>query len=191
MNIKQIAKKILALPKRSQESEIGSGVFEERRLMLWAPAIAFAGLVFGIPQRSLAETVVNPNVNTAESSEIGFDEFFRESSKLIKETYAATNPNEDAHIFRLSQLVSRLRLDEVPKGRTGKFAGLNPPVEIGPVKIDIPISIIQWRLAPGATFPAHNHQPCDVISVCLEGETLVRHFENEGPAQIIRPRRHF
>jgi predicted metal-dependent enzyme (double-stranded beta helix superfamily) len=73
-------------------------------------------------------------------------------------------------------------LKTVPQGKLGQFAGLNPPVEFGPLHVAAPLAIIQWRLAPGATLPAHNHNPADIISLCIEGECIVRHFDIEGSA---------
>jgi predicted metal-dependent enzyme (double-stranded beta helix superfamily) len=58
----------------------------------------------------------------------------------------------------------------------------NPAVELGPIHLALPLTIIQWRMAPHAVFPPHNHTPADVISMCLEGEARVRHFDVVGTA---------
>jgi hypothetical protein len=108
---------------------------------------------------------------------LDFAGFVQECSELAKTAQQDPGLNEEAHIFRLSAAASRLRPTSVPNGKLGPFAGLNPPVEFGPLKIAPPLAIIQWRLAPGATLPAHNHNPADVISLCLEGACTIRHFD--------------
>jgi len=108
---------------------------------------------------------------------LDFEGFVKECAELAKIAQHETGLNEEAHIFRLSAAASRLRLTSVPKGKLGAFAGLSPPVEFGPLTIAVPLAIIQWRLAPGATLPAHNHNPADVISLCLKGACTVRHFD--------------
>ena len=42
--------------------------------------------------------------------------------------------------------------------------------------------LIEWRLAPHAILPPHNHTPGYVVSLCLEGACRVEHFEIAGDA---------
>lgn len=183
MNIRKLAQRVLSLPKDSKsENEIAPGVVEERRLMLWTPAIVIAGMLFGGAETIFAQEKPpsSGSPNLSETGDLGFDAFVQQSLALVKEAAQTPNLNEEAHISRLSSLISRLRLAEVPNAKLGKFTGLTPVVEFGPIKVSAPLALIQWRLAPGATLPPHNHNPADVISVCIEGEATVRHFENEG-----------
>jgi hypothetical protein len=117
-----------------------------------------------------------------ESASLDFAEFIKECAALAKQAMQDISLNEEAHLFRLALAASRLGLKTVPQGKLGQFAGLNPPVEFGPLHVAAPLAIIQWRLAPGATLPAHNHNPADIISLCIEGECTVRHFDIEGQA---------
>jgi hypothetical protein len=117
-----------------------------------------------------------------ESASLDFSAFIKECAALAKQAMQDISLNEEAHLFRLALAASRLGLKTVPQGKLGQFAGLNPPVEFGPLHVAAPLAIIQWRLAPGATLPAHNHNPADIISLCIEGECTVRHFDIEGQA---------
>ncbi len=82
----------------------------------------------------------------------------------------------------LEGLGARLNAESVPRDGLGDFGGYDPPIEIAPIHRSAPIFVIQWRLAPGAFFPPHNHTPSYVVSLCLEGECWVRHFEIVGTA---------
>jgi hypothetical protein len=64
--------------------------------------------------------------------------------------------------------------------KLGRFAKFEPPIELGPIHLALPITIIEWRFAPGAVLPPHNHTPAHVLSLCLEGECRVRHFDALG-----------
>ena len=166
--------KLLSDSTSTEEEAIAPGCVVERRYFIRAASIATAALaasanVFG--RGVIASAVANMD------APLDFEGFVKECAELAKFAQQEASLNEEAHIFRLSAAASRLRLGSVPKGKLGAFAGLSPPVEFGPLKIAAPLAIIQWRLAPGATLPAHNHNPADVISLCLEGACTVRHFD--------------
>ncbi|HKP87708.1 MAG TPA: hypothetical protein VJZ26_16525 [Blastocatellia bacterium] len=152
--------------------EPAPGFIEERRFFLRAAPIAIAALALGAPKETLA----------MESASLDFEQFIKECAALAKQAYQASGADEEGHIFRLSSLASRLQLKGVPRGKLGQFGGLNPPVEFGPLHVAVPLAIIQWRLAPGATLPAHNHNPADIVSLCIDGECVVRHFDVIGDA---------
>ncbi|HXU35294.1 MAG TPA: hypothetical protein VN937_02955 [Blastocatellia bacterium] len=169
--------KLLSDSTSAQEEAIAPGCVIERRFFIRAASIATAALAFASPGRGFARVSEMTNVTPSLDPPLDFESFIRECSELAKTAQAEVSLNEEAHIFRLSAVASRLRLTSVPNGKLGPFSGLNPPVEFGPLKIAAPLAIIQWRLAPGATLPAHNHNPADVISLCLEGACTVRHFD--------------
>jgi len=160
-----------------QEATAPGFVIERRAFIRTAPALV-AAFALASPARILGHETGFPSFDDA----LDFEGFVKECESLAKIAHQESGLNEDAHIFRLSATVSRLRLASVPNGKLGEFAGLNPPGEFGPLKIAAPLAIIQWRLAPGATLPAHNHNPADVISLCLEGDCTVRHFDIVGNA---------
>jgi hypothetical protein len=155
-----------------------TGFVVERRFFVRAAPIAVAALALGLPEKLSAEG----RGRFRETASLDFDEFVKECAGLAKQAIADSSLNEEAHLFRLSLAASRLGLKGVPRGRLGRFGGLNPPVEFGPLHVAAPLAIIQWRLAPGATLPAHNHEPADIISLCIEGECTVRHFDIVGDA---------
>ncbi|HKY04924.1 MAG TPA: hypothetical protein VJQ56_08540 [Blastocatellia bacterium] len=159
--------------KRRVEAETAPGIIEERRAFLWAPLGVAAAVLL---DRLSAEG----NTESMNRRELSFEDFVRESGRVAKQIAADTEPWSDEHLLRLSEVAARLRLSAVPEGKLGAFANLNPPVEFGPVHFAMPLFIIKWRMAPGALLPAHNHTPGNVVTLCLEGECRVRHFEVEG-----------
>jgi len=175
-------KKIAELDSIAQE-EAGSrpGYSIERRVFIRAAPMAIAALALASPPRMFARDSMHSGPS-AEDSKLDFDDFVKQCSVLARAAKQELNLNEEAHIFRLSEAASRLRLTSVPKAKLGAFVGLDPPVEFGPLIVVAPLAIIQWRLAPGAVLPPHNHNPADVISLCLEGDCTVRHFEVVGTA---------
>lgn len=161
----------------TEEEPIAPGYVIERRFFIRAASMATAALAFASPARGFARVSEIANATTSIDAPLDFESFVRECAELAKIAQTEVSLNEEAHIFRLCAAASRLRPASVPNGKLGAFAGLNPPVEFGPLRIAAPLAIIQWRLAPGATLPAHNHNPADVISLCLGGECTVRHFD--------------
>lgn len=169
--------KLLSDSTAPEEEAIAPGYVIQRRFFIRAGSIATAAVAFASPARVFARDSETPGVLSYVDEPLDFDAFLKECAELAKTAQQEASLNEEAHIFRLSAAASRLRRASVPKGKLGAFPGLNPPVEFGPLKIAPPLAIIQWRLAPGATLPPHNHNPADIISLCLEGACTVRHFE--------------
>ena len=153
----------------------------ERRVFIRAAPMAIAAFALASPSQMFARDPMS-TTHSAEDSKLDFDDFFTQCSVLARAAQQELRLNEEAHIFRLSEAASRLRLTSVPKAKLGAFARLDPPVEFGPLKVVVPLAIIQWRLAPDAVLPPHNHNPADVISLCLEGACTIRHFEIAGTA---------
>src|SRR5262249_49670253 len=149
------------------QEEVGStpGYSIERRVFVRTAPMAIAALALASPSRLFAREPMR-SASSAEDSKLDFDDFVKECSVLARAAQQELSLNEEAHIFRLSEAVSRLRLTSVPKAKLGAFARLDPPVEFGPLKVVVPLAIIQWRLSPGAVLPPHNHNPADVISLC-------------------------
>ncbi len=109
-----------------------------------------------------------------------FSELTRTCNSLARELLEKQALTPDEYLLRLASLGAALRPEDVPKGKLGRFAGYDPPIELGPIHRELPIVIIQWRFAPFATLPPHNHTPAHVLSICLEGECRVRHFDALG-----------
>jgi hypothetical protein len=172
MDFKVFIRRVLNLSKEPRAtSEVAPGVFEERRYFLWASA--------GMMMPRWRQSAPTP---TAELAELDFKSFAQQCATLAKQAAEDATLNQDAHIFRISSLASRLKRQDVPKGKLAPYGKWDPPVELGPIHRALPLSIGQWRLAPYAVFPPHNHSPANVVSLCLEGECRVRHFDIIGEA---------
>jgi len=154
-------------------NQVAPGVVESRRLIVSAPLAAVAAVALG-------KLGVAQEPATNESGQIDFDQLFQECAALAQRANRDPGLNEDAHLYRIAAVAARLKLKSVPEAKTGRFAGLNPPVNFGPVRIALPLAIILWRLDPWAVLPPHNHNPADVLSICLSGEARVRHFDTVG-----------
>lgn len=146
-----------------------SGVSFERRVLLKLPLLT-AGSLVGQAPGAFAGT------------ELGFSDFTSSCRRLAGELLDEGALEADEYLLRLASLGTRLDPGDVPRGKLGAFGGYDPPVEFGPIHREVPIVIIQWRFAPGAVLPPHNHTPAHVMSLCLEGECRVRHFDVEGTA---------
>jgi hypothetical protein len=166
---------------------------EERRLFITAPIAAAAAMLLGEaglsqqPGGAMAMASAGPagggsGADRDDSGPLDFEQFFQQCAVLAKQAFGDARLNEDAHLHRIAAVAARLNLKAVPEAKTGRFGGLNPPVNFGPVRVAAPLGVILWKLDPGAVLPAHNHTPADVLSLCLSGEARVRHFDIVGDA---------
>jgi hypothetical protein len=137
-----------------------NGVSFERRLVLGFPLL-FAGSA----------------LSSQEPPGGGFSDLTAALKILAAELLEKKALTADEYLSRLAGLGAGLRTDDVPEGKLGRFSTFDPPIELGPIHRDVPIVIIQWRFAPGAVLPPHNHTPAHVLSLCIEGECRVRHFD--------------
>lgn len=186
MNLKTLVSMIMRSPRESHE--ITPGVFEERRYFLWLSAGLLTPLLIGITEESgLAKSNGSqmagaPAGGLTEFKQLNFADFSEQCDRLAKQAVQDPNLNQDAHTAHISSLASRLDLTVIPKGKLFPYGKWDPPVELGPIHLAPPLSIIQWRMAPNAVFPPHNHQPANVVSLGVEGEARVRHFDIAGDA---------
>lgn len=182
-------------------TQIAPGVLETRRLMIKAPLAAVVALALskaGLCRNSIPGTARSRSAATTlpvsmpiESGQLDFEGFFQECASLAKQAVGEPGLNEDAHLYRIGAVAARLNAKTIPETKTGKFAGLNPAVNFGPVRVAPPLGVILWRLDPGAVLPPHNHTPADVLSLCLSGEARVRHFDIAGEAPPYSSRNSF
>jgi hypothetical protein len=110
-------------------------------------------------------------------AEDSFTALTRACDALAADLLEKKSLNADEYLLKLASLGSALDPRDVPEGKLGRFSTFDPPIELGPIHSAVPIVIIQWRFAPGAILPPHNHTPAHVLSVCVEGECRVRHFD--------------
>jgi hypothetical protein len=140
-----------------------NGVSIERRWVLKLPLVLFGSAV------AAGRGEAAPGA--------GFTDFTAASRALAAELLEKKSLGAEAYLLGLARLGAELEPAEVPRGKLGAFGGYDPRVEFGPIHREQPIFIIQWRFEPGAVLPPHNHTPAHVLSLCLEGECRVRHFD--------------
>lgn len=139
--------------------------------MLWKLPLAAAAFLAAVPEALRAN----------DGGALTWDEFTKRTTAVAKELYSEDAYDEDAYIYRIA--AEAIAAPEVPASvKTGRFGKLDPPVEFGPAYRGAPIMIIQWKLAPNAWLPPHNHPHYNVLSVGLDGEALVTHYEVQGDA---------
>lgn len=90
------------------------------------------------------------------SGPLTWDEFTARTTAAAKDLYNAAGYDEDAYVYHLASAAAVVP-EVPPTAKTGRFGKLDPPVEFGPVYRGAPIMIIQWKLAPNAWLPPHNH----------------------------------
>jgi hypothetical protein len=144
------------------------GVSFERRMLL--------GLPLALPFPALRKSQA--------TAEAPFTAFTTACRSLALELLDRKALNADEYLSRLASLGAGLRAADVPPGKLGRFARFDPPIELGPIHVELPINVIQWRFAPGAVLPPHNHSPAHVLSLCIEGECRVRHFDPIAPPAL-------
>jgi hypothetical protein len=140
-----------------------NGVSYERRLVLGLPLL-------------LAGSALSSARLRADS----FSELTRTCKSLASDLLEKKALTPDEYLLRLASLGAGLDPGDVPEGKLGRFADFEPPIELGPIHRELPIVIIQWRFSPGAVLRPHNHTPGHVLSLCIEGECRVRHFDAIG-----------
>lgn len=90
---------------------------------------------------------------------------------------AEERPNEDAFLLELCAELVRHEPAFFPRRRQTVFSGAG--MRTGPVGRDDVFQLIEVELEPGAAVLAHNHVGYAFVTLCLEGEARVRHFEPE------------
>lgn len=140
-----------------------TGVSQERRLVLGLPLL-------------LAGSALSAARLQADS----FSELTRSCKSLAADLLEKNALTADEYLLRLASLGAALDPGDVPQGKLGRFSDFDPPIELGPIHRELPIFIIQWKFAPGAVLRPHNHTPGHVLSLCIEGECRVRHFDAIG-----------
>jgi len=142
------------------------GVSLERRTLMTLPAL------LGLIRPTGAEP----------AEPLGFEAFVKLCQGLVDEHLKGERALPEALLLALAEGGARLEADSVPRPTLGAFGGYEPKVGFAPVHRAPPLVVIQWQLDPNAVLPPHNHTPAYVVSLCLEGECVVRHFEIAGEA---------
>lgn len=158
----------------TEKTEFESGTIIERRSFLWLSLATAATLV--APRNLSAQQTLMENSLT-------WDEFLKEClPKAVELHKNSSAQGQNAYLYWLATMAMRLNLETVPKAKTGKFAKLEPPVEFGVGYRGVPFFVVEWKMAPNAILPPHNHPNASVCTVGTRGEARLRNFEVVGNA---------
>src|SRR3954468_13573327 len=126
MKIKKFINKIaLFSNKEIENTEIAAGFFIERRRFLWLPVLAAVALTS--PKYLLA----GENRSVPQSA-MTWEDFIKECVPTAAELHKdSTAQGQDAYLYWIASMASRLDLKTIPEARLGSFGDLNPPVEFG------------------------------------------------------------
>jgi len=155
------------------------GVRIERRAVLHLPALAAIAGVSSVANAANAPAAADEDKSEAP---LFFGAFTERCKLLAAEHLDGGRIDPDVYLARIAALGPRLNVNTLPEIELRDFGNYDPPVRTAPASMMPPIVVIQWRLAPGAVLPPHNHTPGYVYSLCLEGQCWVRHFEIVGEA---------
>jgi hypothetical protein len=153
-----------------EETEIAPGVFVARRLFLSAAALAAFSFLLS-PAKAVAASSARAALN--------WDEFLAEAVPLAQRLLKESGSDFDYYLYRVAAVAVRLR--GAPDAKLYPL-GAAPGVSLAPSYKGPPFAAIQWRMEPGAVFPAHNHPNYSVCTVGLEGEARIRNYEVVGDA---------
>ena len=151
-----------------------SGVHVQRRALLALPVLAAAGA------RSWGAQ--DTQQGSAEEQSMAFDAFATRCEGLAEAHLGGGRVDPEVYLHRLAALGARLDPASTLQLEAEPWSDFVPPIRVAPVHRSLPVMVIQWRLDPHAVLPPHNHTPGYVVSLCLEGEARVRHFEIDGAA---------
>ena len=90
--------------------------------------------------------------------------------------------DDDAHLHGLLADLARLDLDAFPKRMKDAFG--SDEFVSGPILASPTFLVLEFELAPGAPIQAHNHVGFSFVSVGVEGDAIVSHYE---PAEADYP----
>ena len=156
-----------------------NGFLIERRRMFWLPVTAGA-LLAGIRD------------GRADGGALGWKEFLDAAEPLAKSLHRDNSRvGQDVYLTSIAALAIRVSATDVPRAKVRRFGKMDPPVEFGVSHRGSPFFVVEWRLAPNAVLPPHNHPNASVCTIGLEGEARLRKFELAGAAPSFDSRERF
>jgi predicted metal-dependent enzyme (double-stranded beta helix superfamily) len=142
----------------------------ERRQFLRVGAGVAASLMLGLPTRSWAAEAAE----AAHDNGLSWADAIALLEPAAQALTSAAEPNELAYLHDQSSILARLKA--VPDAQFGAHL----PVAAADTHKHLPLYIVQFRLAPGATLPFHDHRDYIGVLRCIEGEARVRSFNIVG-----------
>jgi hypothetical protein len=170
------------------EKGLASDATITRRRLLWLSALTGAAIFGRSPQiAARGMTKIYPDKTIADTNQnaidLGWDDFLKQCVPVAEELHRdSSKSGQDAYLYWVASMVSRLRLKEAPRAKLGRYGTLDPPVHFGISFRGKPFFIVEWRLEPGAVLPPHCHPNASVCTLGIEGEARIRNFEIVGDA---------
>lgn len=158
--------KLLLSDEERPGTEPFEGVNIERREILFLSAGALAALSLGWPRGVLARR--EPDADEA------WDTLIRKTIPMAEELVHDPRPDEEAYLRRLGRWVSHL--PSAPEAEF--FPGM--PVASAWSYDKFPFMVMQFKLAPGAAIPYHDHRGYNGVLKAVSGEARIRSFEIVG-----------
>ena len=171
--------------------EVAPGVMMERRLFLRSSSLAAAALAlpfrarasaFGARMMGQEQAASDARAvpSTTEAGPLGWEEFLKQAVPVAQQILKESRVDTDYYLYQVASMAARL--SAVPDTKLYPMGKLTPPISLAPSYKGPPFAIIQWRMAPGAVFPPHNHPNYSVCTLGLEGEAQIRNYEIVGVA---------
>jgi hypothetical protein len=171
----------LLLSRNSPESEanenpveVSPGVIERRYFLRSSIATAASLLLLGAATRSLSAQ------NIPATGRLSWDAFLKQAVPVAQQLFADPAFSVDEYLYRLGSLATRL--EEIPDTKLCPYQAVEPRMLFAPSFKGTPFIIIQWRIEPGAMFPAHNHPNASVCNLGYQGQARLRNFQIVGEA---------
>lgn len=147
-----------------------NGVIIERRQFLRISLGTLAALAVNLWHPASARQGSKPQ------SSLSWDDLIERAIPLAERLIQSLSPDEEAYLIKISGLIHRRRT--VPKA----FFNLAQPVAIHESLRHLPLVVLQFRLAPGAAIPYHDHRDYNGVLTVTEGAMRIRSFEILGSA---------
>lgn len=145
----------------------------QRRFFISAPALLGASLFWNRTASGAPETS-------------DFDKFTKQAGEFAKRMIEDPDRNEDEYLFHLASVVARVK--EFP---TVEFGAPFKTMRSAMSYRSSDIAVIQWRMEPNTSYPAHNHPGYNGITVGIGGECRIRNFDIVGNAPAMKSRESF
>ncbi len=153
--------------------EIADGVRVERREVLRMSLGALAAFSLGWPQAALAK---EPGMEKLEANagDLAWDALLQLAVPLAEKIVKSRKPNETAYLQQLGALIARLK--NVPAATFPEADGVRSHDH----HRKHPFVVVQFRMAPGASIPFHDHRDYIGVLTAIRGEARVRSFDVVG-----------
>lgn len=160
----------------SEPEESVSGYVVTRRMFCWLPLAITASS--SVARGNSLQAPKKVDSLAAGLDVLTWAEFLQQAEGLGGVKLAGDQV--DQYVHRLASLAVQVR--GIPAARVFPFATLQPPVYFGPSHKGAGLIIIEWKLAPGAVLPPHNHPNYSICTLGLEGEARLSNYEVVGDA---------